>query len=497
MGEIEFSEYQSAIFEWIMVGRGNAIVNAVAGSGKTFTLEHAAHYIRSERAVFCAFNKHIAEELDKRLVGTPMKAKTIHSLGLGVLFKNLSNVKVDTQKGWGLAKKWANDHRFVLSGANIPPVKATVMLNKLANLACLTLTKPDLNDLLSLAIRFVPVDDMEVAQAVIPGIPWILAERVRLAHQTGSVDFTDQVWLPTHLNMTLPQYDWIFVDECQDLNSAQSKLVIGMKSEAGRILSVGDERQAIMGFAGANADSFARLKTETEAQEFPLSICYRCPTTHLDLARDIVPHIQPRPDAPAGIYRTIKEAQFTAEVREGDIILCRTTAPLIRWCLLLIRQQVSARVRGRDIGKELTNLMRNIAKNSPHLAYKEFGAILSTFEQRSIEVLSREDGNEGRIESLCDKCAALRACWEGFMNCFDLDTLAIEIEGLFDDKRPSVWLSTVHRAKGLQNDRVFILHPEKLPLSWDNQRADEAEQEMNLKYVALTRSTNELIIVEA
>ncbi|HEU4327629.1 MAG TPA: 3'-5' exonuclease, partial [Roseiflexaceae bacterium] len=63
-------------------------------------------------------------------------------------------------------------------------------------------------------------------------------------------------------------------------------------------------------------------------------------------------------------------------------------------------------------------------------------------------------------------------------------------------EQTAVTLSTIHRAKGLEADRVFLLHPERVPLRWENQQAWELEQEMNLRYVALTRAKQALFFVE-
>lgn len=78
------SSYQEAIFDWIVKGRGDAVVQAVAGSGKTTTIIEAAKLLKSDRAVFLAFNKHVAQQLQTRL-GNTMTAKTIHSIGLATL----------------------------------------------------------------------------------------------------------------------------------------------------------------------------------------------------------------------------------------------------------------------------------------------------------------------------------------------------------------------------------------------------------------------------
>ena len=65
------------------------------------------------------------------------------------------------------------------------------------------------------------------------------------------------------------------------------------------------------------------------------------------------------------------------------------------------------------------------------------------------------------------------------------------IERLFADKYAAIWLSTIHKAKGLESDNVFILKPSIMPhpkarKSW------EIVQENNMKYVAFTRAKNRL-----
>jgi len=63
-----------------------------------------------------------------------------------------------------------------------------------------------------------------------------------------------------------------------------------------------------------------------------------------------------------------------------------------------------------------------------------------------------------------------------------------------DDTHSGIILSSVHRAKGLEAERVFILKPELMPhpLATSEQ---ELQQEMNIKYVAITRAKKELYIV--
>jgi DNA helicase II / ATP-dependent DNA helicase PcrA len=62
---------------------------------------------------------------------------------------------------------------------------------------------------------------------------------------------------------------------------------------------------------------------------------------------------------------------------------------------------------------------------------------------------------------------------------------------IFTDKIQGIVLSTVHKIKGLEADRVFIIRPDLLPMQ--TPKAWQAMQEKNLEYVAVTRARLELI----
>ena len=72
------------------------------------------------------------------------------------------------------------------------------------------------------------------------------------------------------------------------------------------------------------------------------------------------------------------------------------------------------------------------------------------------------------------------------------------IDRLFTDDKVenAVMLSTAHKSKGLEANRVLILLPNKLPLHWPHQLEWQMKQELNLKYVALTRARKELIFID-
>lgn len=92
MGSVNFTPEQEAIFQFVRNGHGNAIIDAVAGAGKTTTIMECARYVPNQRdALFCAFNRSIAAEIKSKFTdrGLPqITTKTIHALGLQILNDN-------------------------------------------------------------------------------------------------------------------------------------------------------------------------------------------------------------------------------------------------------------------------------------------------------------------------------------------------------------------------------------------------------------------------
>jgi superfamily I DNA/RNA helicase len=135
---------------------------------------------------------------------------------------------------------------------------------------------------------------------------------------TNVIDYNDMVWLPNYLNMQLRQYQWILVDEAQDLNVAQLNIVLRSISNDGRIIFVGDRAQAIYGFAGADSNSIENIIKVTGACRLPLSICYRCPKSHIEMAAKIVPQIQAYENNIDGKITRISSTQLNKYIQPGD-----------------------------------------------------------------------------------------------------------------------------------------------------------------------------------
>lgn len=508
----QWSKYQNDIFDAVANTSANLAVNAVAGSGKTTTIVEAAKRVGAGRRVlFVAFNKHIVNELSARLPKT-VDCSTIHSLGYKACAKGFrGKLKVDEHKYADLVDTLVSNMR------NVPPAVHSVFTRtvvKLVDLSRLTLTELANDDEVDAMIAHYDLagDLLDAANDMEVSFDWLIKEAIetaKLARRRGDamytdrgvVDFTDMVYLPGKLSLPVWRYDVVMVDEAQDMSRAQLELVLRAAGANGRVIAVGDPRQAIQGFAGADNRSFDNIVERTRARVMPLSVCYRCPTTHLDLARAIVGTIEAAPGALPGTVTDIDMARFASMPRSGDLIICRVNAPLIGAALRLIAKGIQARVRGRNIGAQIAKLAKDASKVEIDvtLAAGEwrpaFAKRLEKYVAIRVEMLQQKKHTENAVEALQDGAECLTVYLEGNPTINNLDALVSGIEGLFADEGAAVWLSSIHRAKGLEADRVFVLRPDKMELSWKGMLPWQAEQEQNLRYVGLTRGKKDLYFV--
>lgn len=526
------SAYQATIFDWFLNGDGDAFVDAVAGSGKSTTLEMLASMIpNAERrsSLFVAFNAHIAKALNDRLRPYGVRAQTIHSVGKWAVkdYYNSRNISAawDANTGDKLKNKYAEHSRAYIK-ANPPNGNDKKLVSdcliKVVGMALVTLTDPDSKPALREMITHFDIDVVS-EEYVLDAVPIILDWGVNglpeqrftdLMHPKDGISFDDMVYLPNVLPdfNTLPQFKYLFVDEAQDLNAAQRELVLKMRAPGGRIIFVGDVNQAIYGFSGADVRSVETIQQKTNALMLPLSVCYRCPASHIRLAQKIVPHIQAREGAIEGTVLHIGRDNVASAAKEGDLFLCRTTAPLVKACLEMITLGKQAKVRGKDIGEALARIVDNVEKldewgtiykvseeKSVNLNFDNFLEALKIYRNRAVSLLNDKKDTEMQIESLGDRCDCVDTIYS---SCIDrgtirtLEDLRVQITSIFVEQKahPPIMLSSVHKAKGLEEKRVFILRPDLMPHpkakpGW------ELDQEAHIEYIALTRSMDTLVFV--
>lgn len=484
------SKYQKTVYTYIQNGTGNAVIDAVAGSGKSTTIVNALKLIPADKSVlFLAFNASIVEELKIKIGNIPnVEIRTLNSLGFKIVRNTFKNVTLDDAK----YRLWLNDgieHGTLNSTRPLyeeekPTWKENI--GKLIHLGRVNLAK-DEHRLEELAVKHcVDIVDNEI-QLAIAGIIWG-------ENNTTVIDYCDQIYFPNVKHMRCPQYDWVFIDECQDLNAAQRELFLKCVKPGGRFIAVGDPRQAIYGFSGADVESFNLLKAIPHTAKLPLSVCYRCDKTIIELAKTIVPQITWRDNAPDGVID--REAKM-ADVKDGDMILCRVTAPLVDLCMKYIANGTKAYVKGKEIGTNLINLIKRTNRKRMSEAMerleRELGKIIGKIVTKQ-HCSEAEAKQSDMYQTYLDKINAIQVLSEGLTTT---DEVINRIESIFNnDSKNGICLSTIHKSKGLESDRVFIICEDKLYLKHCMQVEWMAEQERNLVYVAYTRAKHYLGFIQ-
>lgn len=472
------SKYQQQIFDFIENGTGNAVVDAVAGSGKTTTIVEAMKKLpENQSIIYVAFNKSIVQEFSLK-VPKHVEVRTMHAFGFGAVRYNFGNVQVKDDKTMEVVKALYSSWNIPeeISEGYMTRVKHLVELAKL-NLC----TSPE--ELYDIAEHHgIELYNSEVENA------WSVFNIVLTNRK--QIDMTDMIFLPAYYKLKCKQYDWVFVDECQDLNRAQQQLLKLMLKPNGRFIAVGDPRQAIYGFAGADAESFRSLQNIPNTISLPLSVNYRCGRNIIDLAKQIVPQIEAHDGAIDG---NIDNDGKWKNIEDGDYVLCRNMRPLIKLCFDLIIEGKKANVRGRDIGLNLINMLNRTKAKGFDVAVDKLYKDIEKMIQKSVRrgKSEREVRESNIIKTMIDKIEAIEIIGKGLAT---VEKVIKKIEALFTDDKNGIILSTIHKAKGLESDNVFILNSELMPSKWAK-KSWEKEQEDNLMYVAYTRAKKNLIFI--
>jgi len=462
-----WSDYQKNIFRDIAKATDHTVVIARAGSGKTSTIVEGFKYLpRGKKTLMVAFNKSIAEELKTR-APSYVDVMTLHSLGYRAVRQNFGNVVLENDKSRTLVAGLIGDDRDLWE------------LNQ-SICKCVSLCKGFLFDtpknIEELIERFgIETFDLEKDKFI-----GLVIKTLSLAKNAKQVvDFDDMIWFPFVYRLNVGKFDVVFVDEAQDLNAAQIAMVLSALKPGSRIIAVGDPAQSIYQFRGADSEAIPNFINKLKAKTLPLSVTYRCPKKVVKLAQEIVPDIEAHDSSPEGWVADMDSGDLLKHVKPGDFVLSRTNAPLIKYCLQLLKAGVPANIQGRDIGANLLYFI----KKSKAKTIIEFTKYVNDWRDQEVRRLM----SEKKDTTICiDKAECLLNLCEGILTLKDLKET---IDSLFSDVDDSakVVFSTTHKAKGLERDRVFILA--------GTYRKGNGGEEDNLWYVAVTRAKKELYLV--
>lgn len=524
------SEYQAAIFEHVynqvplVVSRKTPIalvVQAVAGSGKTTTIVAAANLIPEElrrQMVFLAFNNSIVNELEPRLKPLGIPTRTLNSLGVGIVNAHFKKIwdgrkpELDKSKTYKIMKAlytwpeiqtFGGDIKFLVGMCKSLGIVPTGM-PEFVSANGLDDSDATLDWMLNHYARWVSLDIRNTLFRMTREVLRYGLERPE------TIDFDDQKYLPVVMRvgkrrLQVPpwlKYRIVFIDEVQDLNAVDIELIkLATGNENPFIVGVGDTNQAIYGFRGADTQAIPKFIAAFNAIELPLTITYRCARKIVEYAQTIYPTIQAAPNAPEG--EVVTHGKYDAKLfsPDNDMIVCRNNAPIVALAYKLIARRIPVFVAGRDIGSGIISLIEKLKATS----VVDLSGKLEDWEDTQVaQILTANPDDEEAVDRVRDRANTVRAFIDTNPDN-SVDTLIDQVKELFHTKaggneddhnksqsRGKVVLSTVHKAKGLEANRVFVLDNHLFFPKWVKPGTWQETQERNLVYVAVTRPKNYL-----
>lgn len=494
-------------------GRQSLMITAYAGCAKTTTLELVGKVIKAP-ALALAFNVSIKKELERRFEPN-FQVKTLNGLGYGALMRALPGTSFQPPDGRKLGKlitHVARDQKIDLLSEQWETTRDLVSQAMAQGLVPRDEGRPLVSDNEATWNSLMDSCDIlpEDRQFFYSLAYQVLEANNRLARE-GIISFDDQVYFSVCVAGQFPKFPVMVVDEAQDLSPLNHAMLELAKRDDGRLIVVGDPKQAIYAFRGADSRSMAKLRLLKPPEvwiDLPLTLTFRCPKIIVERQQAHAPGFRAaESNAPGRVLQigtlNLMDGKrewgwkdvFAASGGKRVAVLCRNNAPLIGLAFKLLRNRVSVQMAGRDIGKGLIAISKKIFPED-FTGRDEMKGMLDEWQQSEVSAAQVMDKPEV-ADAANDKAESLRAVMS-FAEVEDAATLRATLKSLFDREDGQVFLSTIHRAKGLEWDAVLHLDPWRVPSKWAREAAEAGnpgslEQEHNLKYVCETR-TRELLM---
>ncbi len=532
------------------ITEGPLLIIAGPGTGKTRTLTHRiAHLVKArgvapQHCLAITFTRRAAEEMAQRLAALiPEQAPeltiaTFHSLGVRILREQ--HERVGLSPGFGIA-----DQAQQVAIATELTGEETTARRLLTALARQRRTSEPGTEFADTADRYT-------------------ADRYTKAlRQRDLVDFDDLVALPVTLLESDPdlaaayrdRYRWISVDEYQDVDELQYRLLRQVAGPHGNLTAIGDPDQAIYRFRGADVGFFLRFQ-----QDFPgahtvaLTRNYRSGATILTAALQVispttlVPDRVLRPmgahaDCLVGVHQAPTEqaeASFVARTIEqllGGVsfhaldsgrVDSGATVGTPRWGFsdftVLYRTDRQARAvmgaltrAGLPFQKRSHDRLADrpgVERILGELAYApaagtERMPILDRLGHAASAVLGRlptaeREDTATEVHTAVELLTPLAGRCGDDLERFRTElALGVEVD-TWDPRADRVSLLTLHAAKGLEFPVVFVVGCEDglLPLRWPGTAPEGADgehvrEERRLLFVGMTRAQRHLYLSHA
>lgn len=505
------TDEQQAVID--AVGRPDSVmVDAYAGCAKSTTLEMAAPRVRVP-ALALAFNKKIATDLKAKMPSN-FDCKTFNGLGHQAVMRAVpASLKLEERKLGKLITEVGKDRKIDLSGEQWDDLRKLVTGVMQAGItpgdrgAPLALNTREAWESIAFE-RWIGADQFEFLYDMGQEV---LQRDVELVERSGVISFDDQVYYSACISGRFPQFPVVFVDEKQDLSPLNLAMLAKCVRPDGKLAAVGDDRQSIYAFRGADAEASSKIREiKSGWQDLTLATTFRCPKLIVARQQRHVPGYRAWHTNTDGRVEALTPGSNGIELGEGwgwkhvQVLLpfpqaqigviCRNNGPLLSLAFALIRSQIGVYMLGRDMGKGLIALSRKICPEDSTPRDICAGKVAEWMEEEI--ALARANKHEEKVAGITDRGECLLAVLDS--GCGSAGELRQMLSKLFARESGQVILGSGHRWKGLESDVVLHLDPWRIPSRYAREAAKAGDnrqlvQEYNLRYVTETRTKHTYI----
>ena len=536
----EATAEQQEVIDWVATGQGNALVSSVAGSGKSTLITQCANQIPlSQKVIILSFNKKIAQDMNEKLK-TRMpnrfpggaddwkrtQASTLNSIGMRLIVNHYkygirqprdvqnNDEKIDdiltaltaelyerrTQRYLANLEAYKNSPLYPLGTPPVKP-KRRPCFSTVTNLLRLSRASlyPVANGSFEELTNIIGFYGIEINTKL--DLEWSANSLKRLNnetlirfHEKHQITLDEQIYMPWALDLRNPfPWDWIFVDECQDLSPLRIDLLRRLSKPTTRFLFVGDNDQSIYGWTGADPRCFGRIQREFAPISFQLTSTFRCSHAVTELAQKYVPSITAFKSNLQGEVLKFPNGGPLPELKSGDAILSRLKSGLIGIAIRLIRNGKKFQGFEGLLDEKMLEQLQQIYEDQNTSLPLPVG-----LSKVAIVVEDDIDSNGCSSEKveLYDLAVALKSLSEAFPAIRDFSGLRNQLYEVCKGTSEGPLLSTIHKQKGAEFNNVLIVDFSLLPLVWPGQQDWEFQQELNLVYVAITRTKDKLFLYD-
>lgn len=462
----------------LFLAGGNVSVSALAGSGKTATLQFMAEAAPGRRGLYAAFNKALATEGAQKFAGTNVTSTTMHALAYRDFGARMQHRLSDREP-----VRWQEKaHVCGIDGKYLLPASSGARTAALSRQQLVRATEATVKKFLnsdqpSIGAALVelpanigelkPKDEAQLRGAIVGFANKYWQD---LQRQDGVLKFTHDCYLKM-FELSAPElpFDYILFDEAQDASPVITSILHQQKNT--QVVAVGDKNQAIYSWRGAtnSMEAFGGAATA-------LTTSFRFGQPIADVANDWLEllgsdlRVSGLPGKPASVW---------ASQRTPEAVLTRTNAGALSELVQSQTAGIPTGIAGERKAKELRSLAA-AAKNLQDKGWTSHPE-LSSFHAWA-EVADFADSDDGEdLKPFVD-----------IVDKFGAGQVVSIIDSCVPTGQARTVVSTAHVAKGLEWLHVRISDDFRDP--GDRGGAPKAlpAEEARLAYVAVTRPTRHL-----